>query len=115
MHYSTVDVQVLNSRLARLTGAGKSLLGMDLSVASAELQRMDGECRCPLEMLRCVNEADRCLAESASRLRYIEHPCVAVSACQGFLSTCAEQPPYINSGAGSVSCKGRCVFLAVAG
>ena len=45
---------------------------MDLSGASAQLRRMDGECRCPLEMLRCVNEADRCLTESVSRLRCVD-------------------------------------------
>ena len=63
------DAQVLSSSLAQLSGAGKSLVGMDLSGASAQLRRMDGECRCPLEMLRCVNEADRCLTDSVSRLR----------------------------------------------
>ena len=66
-------VQVLNSSLALLSGAGKSLLGMDLSGATAQLRRMDAECRCPLEMLRCVNEADRCLADSVSRLRRVKY------------------------------------------
>ena len=81
LHHSISDVQVLNSSLAGVTGTGKSLLGMDLSGAAAELQRMSGECRCPLEMLRRVNEADRCLADSASRLRHVAYPPVAASEC----------------------------------
>ena len=70
--------QVLSPSLARLTGAGKSLVSMDLSQASAALRDMDSKCCCPLEMLRCINEADTSLAESASKLRHVPHmqlPC----------------------------------------
>ncbi len=77
----TGDTQVLHSSLARLTGAGKSLVGMDLSGASAALQSMGRECRCPLEMLLCINEADRCLTESANKLRHDSCPSMAVLAC----------------------------------
>lgn len=67
-------IQVLDGSLARLSGAGESLAGMDLSGAAAELWRMDWQSRCPLEMLCSVSEADRCLAESASALRHFFLP-----------------------------------------
>ena len=57
--------------MARVSGAEELLIGMDLSHASAALQRIDPECSCPLEMICAIAEADRCLADSAGRLRRV--------------------------------------------
>ncbi|CAK0785390.1 hypothetical protein CVIRNUC_008599 [Coccomyxa viridis] len=72
--------KTLDSSLARLSGAEELLIGMDLSHASAALQRIDTECSCPLEMICAIAEADRRLADSAGRLRQSSDSEQAVSA-----------------------------------
>ena len=86
-----VGTKVLDKSLARLSGAAEPLIDMDLSHASAALQRVDQECSCPLEMICAIAEADTCLADSAGSLRHVKILSVAIAMCLGAL--CCSCPP----------------------